>query len=425
VIVETNATQPSSDAGRDCTNEIWSQRAVLDHIHRFARSRSVAPYAVLACVLRRAISCIEPTVKLPAIIGGPASVNLFTASTGRSGQGKDAADAAGCEAINFVGLGGNDLEAVRPSIGTGEGLARLFKGHIEEQALTRAHLIVPEVTTLAALASRQGATLAAELLKAYMGQALGFDNSRKDTTTSVAQHSYRLCLGVGVQTENADFFLSREKDGLPQRFLWVPTIDPDAPRDRPSAVEPITVTIPNFGTSEYLIEVPQTVAEAILDHRYLVLTGSKDVDPLDGHLMLTQEKIAFGLAILESRKDISTSDWSIAGQLLEVSKETREGVRATLKEQRQRKNTESAFEKADRQAIISSRLRDKTQERVVKAITGKIKRAGRATRNELRQNCDSSIRRDFDPVFEMLVDVRFLVPRSNSDGQATEYEFAQ
>lgn len=409
----------------NATAEICSQRSILDHIHRFARSRSVAPFAVLACVLRRAISCVEPSVKLPPIVGGPASVNLFTASTGRSGQGKDAADAAGIAAVRFESRYGTDLEAVRPCIGTGEGLARLFKGHQDEPSLTRAHLIVPEVTTLAALASRQGATLAAELLKAYMGQALGFDNSRKDTTTSIPEHSYRLCLGVGVQPENADFFLSREKDGLPQRFLWVPTVDPDAPFNRPSPVEPITVTIPDFGPTEYLIDVPPTVVEAILMHRHLVLTGSENVDPLDGHLMLTQEKIAFGLAILEGRKDISTSDWLLAGKLLDVSKETREGIRTTLKEQRQRQNTALALEKADRQAIISSRLKDNKQERVSKAITGKLKRAGRATRNELRQNCDSSIRADFDPVFEMFVDVGFLTPCSDSQGQATEYELAQ
>ena len=405
--------------------EIWSQRGVLDHIHRFARSRSVAPYAVLACVLRRAIACVEPHVKLPAIVGGPASANLFTASTGRSGQGKDAADAAGVEAVTFVDVDGNDLEAVRPSIGSGEGLARLFKGHSDESALTRVHLVVPEVSTLSALASRQGATLASELLKAYMGQALGFTNSSKETTTSISEQSYRLCLGVGVQPENADFFLSREKDGLPQRFLWVPTIDPDAPRNRPSPVEPIRVVIPDFGNSQYMIDVPRRAADAILEHRHLVLTGSQNVDPLDGHLMLTQEKVAFGLALLEGRKDISIGDWSIAGELLEISKKTRDGIHTALKDKRQRHNTASALDKADRDALISARLRDDKQERVAKAITGKLTRAGRATRHQLLQNCDSSIRRDFEPVFDMFVDMCFLVPCSDSTGQAVEYELAQ
>ena len=42
-----------------------------------------------------------------------------------------------------------------------------------------------------------------------------------------------MCLGVGAQPENADFFLSREKDGFPQRFLWLPTVDPHAPSSDP------------------------------------------------------------------------------------------------------------------------------------------------------------------------------------------------
>ena len=103
----------------------WSQRDILGHIHQFARSRRVAPYAVLGCVLRRAISCVEPGVKLPPTIGGSVSVNLFTASAGKSGQGKGAADAAGKAAIRFPNNVGDDLDGESPSIGTGEGLARL------------------------------------------------------------------------------------------------------------------------------------------------------------------------------------------------------------------------------------------------------------------------------------------------------------
>src|SRR5262245_28595876 len=100
---------------------------------------------------------------------------------------------------------GEAIDTARPNPGTGEGLARLFKGRgDDEPAISCAHLIVPEVGTLAALAGRQGATLSAELLKAFMGEPLGFSNAHKDTTTAVPAHSSRLCLGVGVQPENAD-----------------------------------------------------------------------------------------------------------------------------------------------------------------------------------------------------------------------------
>src|SRR5208337_2828689 len=109
-----------------------------------------------------------------------------------------------------------------------------------------------------------------------------------ETTTAIDAHSYRLCLGVGVQPDNAGFFLSREKDGFPQRFLWLPTIDPHAPEDWPDSVAPIDIMLPDFGCSRFVMEIPTQVTQEIQEHRWLVLTGSEDVDPLDGHPKLTQ-----------------------------------------------------------------------------------------------------------------------------------------
>lgn len=416
--IEPLPEEPDPDHG------FWSQRDILAHIHQFARSRSVAPYAVLGCVLRRAISCVEPTAKLPPIVGGTVSTNLFTISTGRSGQGKDAADSAGFAAVYFPDAIGDNLDADRPNIGSGEGLARLFKGRKDELALTRAHLTVPEVLTLAALAGRQGATLPGELLKAYMGQALGFNNAQKETTTAVDAHSYRLCLGVGVQPENADFFLTREKDGFPQRFLWVPTVDPYALEDRPGPVEPVTVVIPDFGRDEYLIDVPQPVIDEILAHRHQVLIGSQDVDPLDGHLMLTRLKVSFGLALLDGRKDITEGDWKIGGDLLDVSKRVRADMRLVIEESRRRQNTAKAHDQADREQIVKERLSEESQRRVVKAICGKLRRLGRATRSDLRVACAQAIRGEFDPVFEMMLDQQIITKsHSSSKGFTPQYEF--
>lgn len=400
----------------------WSQRQYLTHIHAFARSRSVSPYAVLGCVLRRAISCIEPNVVLPATVGGTASVNFFTISAGRSGQGKDAADAAGFVAVRFPGANGNDLDAERPNIGSGEGLARLFKGHKDDaQPITRAHQQVNEVKTLEALLGRKGATLDGELLKAYMGQPLGFSNAQKDTTTAVAAHSYRLCMGIGCQPENAGFFLSREKDGFPQRFLWLPTTDPYAPRNRPDPIAPIDVILPDFGHDEYIIEVPASVTNEIVDHRQIALTGSDDVDPLDGHLMLTRLKVAFALALLDGRKDINESDWKIGGELLDVSAQVRADMRDVAADKRRRENTARAHDQADRQSIVETRLSDDRQERVAKAITRKLERTGHATRRELHMACTQEIRPDFGTVFEFFLDEGFIVREEVGGSRADKY----
>ena len=142
--------EPDPDHG------FWSQTDELAHIHRFARARRVSPNATLGGVLRRATACIEPHVVLPPTVGGYASVNLYTASAGVSGQGKGAADAAASAAVHFHDDKAVDLDADRPCIGSGEGLARLFSGGKGQPALTRAHLIVPEVKTLEALMGQTG-----------------------------------------------------------------------------------------------------------------------------------------------------------------------------------------------------------------------------------------------------------------------------
>jgi hypothetical protein len=324
----------------------WSQTTELAHIHVFARSRRVSPYATLACVLRRAVACIEPYVVLPPTVGDVVSVNLYTIAAGVSGQGKGAADAAGFAAVDFVDGGGEIIDTRRPTIGSGEGLARLYKGYKDQPGVTRAHLIVPEVKTLEALAGRQGSTLAGELLKGYVGEPLGFTNSSRDTTTVVDAHRYRLCLGVGCQPENAAFFLSREKDGLPQRFLWLPTIDPYAPEDRPDPIDPITVVLPHFpGDPErrHLAQIPDAARDEIDAHRYRVLVGSDDVDPLDGHLMLTRLKVAFALAVLHGHATIEEREWKIAGELIDVSVRVRAQMRTAVDAARRHLFVEQVF----------------------------------------------------------------------------------
>lgn len=417
-----DATKVEMMPEHDPNAEFWSQRGELQHIAHFARYRRAAPWAVLANVLRRAVVSVEPNVVLPPIIGSVASVNLYTASTGRSGQGKGASDGAGFDSVRFVDQCGEEIETPRPNPGSGEGLARLFKGRADsEQPVTRAHLIVPEVGTLAALAGRQGATLPSELLKAFSGEPLGFTNAQKDTTTAIPAHSYRLCLGIGVQPENAEFFLSRTKDGFPQRFVWVPTSDPHAPELRPDPVDPIDIRLPDFGPDRYVVAIPSHVAEEVDYHRFLVLKGAEGVDPLDGHLMLTRLKVSFAFAIMAGRRDIDSDDWKLAGEVIDLSTRIRSEMQAAIDERRHREMHSKALDAADRDAIVAARLTEETQRRVAQAITRKLERVEVATRRELLQACASSIRDDFMPVFDMFLDRGFLVQCEAPDGQAARY----
>jgi hypothetical protein len=429
-MLDANTVDPMDPI--DPEDEFWTQTEILTHVRDFARSRAVAPWATLGGVLRRAVGCIEPWVVLPATVGTQVSLNLFTVPAGRSGAGKDAANGAGRDAVDFTThIGGgvfvpvNDAAYIHP--GSGEGLARIFKGRKGEPGVSRAHLQVNDVATLEALAGRQGHTLVGQLLGAYMGQPLGFNNNAKDTSTAIEAHSYRLCLSVGVQPDNAGFFLSREKDGLPQRFLWLPTTDPYAPEIRPDPVNPIAVEVPAFTLDKgdrFVLDIPDHVRQEIWSHRHRVLTGADGVDPLDGHLMLTQLKAAAAVAILHGRTSVTDDDWKIAAEIIGKSQQTLDGLRVAVADRRRRENTAKALDAADRQAIIDDRLTDERQKRVAKAITNKFKRVGRATRTALRRACDVSIRGDFDPVFDLFVDKGFLVCHGGQGGHADEYELA-
>ncbi len=431
-LLADSASASSAEAEEAARAEaaFWGQRPVLMRIQQFAAMRRANPYAVLGGVSRRAIALVSPRVQLPPIIGHPASVNLYTASVGRSGQGKDIANGVAAQAVRFLNPDGTTLDdPPSPGIGSGEGLARYFLGHGngEELAHVAANVEVNEVGTLVALADRKGGTLVGELLKGFTGQALGFNNAQRATTTFVPAHSYRLCLGISAQPENARFFLDREKDGLPQRFLWLPIINPYARppgTEPPEEVMPAEVVVPVFPTvitgTPYFIGVPASIRASIENFRYQVEIGSPAVDPLDGHLMLLRLKVAFALAVLDERRDIIEDDWRIARQLIEVSNRVRAEMKQVVHDRQKRANTAKAHAEADRQAILGERQDRHTEQRVEKAIQNKLTRVGRATKRELLKSCTYAIRRDFDPVFDKLLETEVIIPCGDGD----HYELA-
>lgn len=409
----------SSDDAEASEDAFWAQREILGHIRAFAQSRGVAPYAVLGAVLRRAITLVPPWVQLPPTVADVASVNLFTVSVGRSGQGKDAANGVGRAAVVFVDVEGDSINDPPSAVGvgSGEGLAKALRPS-DDQPVPQVNLEVQEVGTLGALASRQGATVIGELLKAYMGQPLGFTNARQETTSFVSAHSYRLCLGVGVQPENAGVLMDREKDGLPQRFLWLPTTDPYAPApsdDRDVAVPAARLVLPTFRTvvenAAFLVQIPAVAGTAIREHRHRVVIGDPDIDTLDGHLMLTRLKVGFGLALLDSRDHINEDDWRIAGQLIEISNRERATLRQVMVDQAKRANIARAQAQADREEILSDRQSEHIKKRVRKSILKKLKQVKSASRSDLRRGCDSTIRQDFDAAFGELLDEGVLLPQ--------------
>jgi hypothetical protein len=382
----------------------WQSRPVLEHVLAVARARAVGPWALLGAVLARAIATIPPDIALPGIVGGRMSLNLFVALVGPSGGGKGAAEAVAIDAFRFA----TSIETV--PLGSGEGIARTFRPvgtkPEEPNATSAAIFTAPEIDTLMAISSRQGSSLSAELRKMYSGEQLGFGNAGKETRVIVPTGSYRACLLIGVQPLRSHTLLNASDGGLPQRFTWLPTSDPDAPDarledpglwtvSRPSWLRPAGVT--------FELNVPEAAVNAIRAHRRAVLREDRGVDPLDGHALLTRVKVAVGLMALDGRAVISTADWGLAGFVMDVSNYTRERCQRTLAEQSRKVNTARALATADREEIISERKLQRCKDGIVRA-TSRLPDGSLIPHNQLRRSLKSDVRDYFDAATGELID---------------------
>jgi hypothetical protein len=355
------------------SSDFWETRARLALVRDWARARRAAPYAVLAEVLA-AVGCrIPPSVQLPALVGGPGSLNTITALTAPSGVGKGGAQAVALAAVEWPGSVGP--VPIVP-LGSGEGVAATFAasrrakgGDIEVVRLRWSALLVArEIDQLAALADRKGATLSATLRSVWSGEEIGFGNASPDRRLILPRHSYRAALTVGVQPGHGEALLGDADGGLPQRVWWIPATDPDVPDTRPEEPgqrvtweppEPVRLAVADLEAGgldriEQLGVIPMPVCQQVADavDRAAVGRHRGDVDALDGHSLLCQEKIAALLGIFDGHFEVTDEDWQLAGHLMGVSDRTRAAVAETLRRAEEQRNEARGHADAKRARIV-------------------------------------------------------------------------
>lgn len=399
------------------TDAFWAARPVLQRVLTLARARGVGPWAVLGAAMARAIATIPPEITLPGIVGSRMSLNLFVALVGPSGGGKGAAEATALEAFTLPHV---DIVA----LGSGEGVSRTFRPigtkPDDPNPVTKAIFSAAEIDTVAAIASRQGSTLSAELRKLYSGEQLGFANAGKETRNIVAAGSYRACLTIGVQPLRSHTLLGASDGGLPQRFVWLPVSDPDAPDEPPADPGKWKINRPSWlravGTTVDLI-VPDAATKAIRTHRLAVLREDPNVDPLDGHALLTRLKVAAALMALEGRTVVSDADWKLAGYVMDVSNYTRERCQRALVEQSRNANIAKALSLADRDEIISDRKLQRCKDGVLRTLSRTP--GGRTVpHNQLRRSLKSDVRDYFDAATTDLIAEGHIFARRTPKGMA-------
>lgn len=400
----------------DWEEEFWTARPELAHVRTFARSRLSSPWTVLGNVLARVVTSCEPSLVLPPTVGTICSLNLFVGIVGPSGAGKGIAIGVANDAFLWETV----IKTEKP--GSGEGLAHSYMRrprasridpHPEiEQHTTSVLFNVSEIDSFEAVTRRNGATLMPELRSAYMGEQLGFAYADPGKRMPVPQHKYRLCLVAGIQPARAGVLINDSDGGTPQRFVWLPAIDPGAPDELPNEPLPIPWTNPYTLTplemndegkvriSEYQhVPVCETAKKVIIEDRKERMRRVNG--DLDVHALLTRLKVAAALGLLNGHIEVSDEDWRLAGFVMRKSDETRTYVVSELSKKAQTENesrgrADGARESAKAEVVDRERLR-KLMDRLLKLLTNEW-----IASNTLKKKLRSTEREYFDEALEHL-----------------------
>lgn len=398
-------------------NDFWTSRPMLEYIRDYARSTRIAPMTLLLDVLARMSALTPPTVVIPPLVGAsPASLNLFVATVGGPGTGKGIASAAAAQLIPDI------RGAVTTQPASGEGLAAIYANRVpvpEEEGghkgETRIHCVTPrallrveEIGALAGASSRQGSTVTPTLCSAWSGEALGAFNKLEANRLTVPAHAYRLSMAVGVQPAASNALFANVGTGLPQRFVWSETTDPDAPDvkpDRPAGGMPCDLTAipqdPDATTFDAVYQAatirdslrytltelrfPDEAYRESDANRLTVLHGA-DVQPLDSHAMQVKAKVSALLALLEGRMTVSVEDWQLAGQIMDESTRVRDRCLEQMHEAIQQSKANYIADSEEARAQAESRKLEAAKRRVM-TILEENAQGGEIVGYRIRQKC--------------------------------------
>ena len=421
-----------ADAIRSALGDFWDSSQNLQWLQQHARARSVSPTAMLGAVLARVVSAIPPNVVLPPTIGSVASLNQSFALIGPSGGTKSTSIAA---MEDWLVVAPN---YIRKKPGTTEGLRKCFakkqtvdvNGKKEVQQVGRQWsvlAVIPEVDSLVAAKSRS-ASLMSELRQAWSGEDLAEDFADETKTVVLRANRYRFAMILGVQPGRARPLFDDADGGTPQRFIWLPTIDPDIPEIAPDCpprldlprwpgsysqgiADPDTLLNAELGNeadaSEFqILEIPDFVSKLMRETMREIVRGNRDIDPLDGHRNLVQLKLAAALMALECRYDAVTHhDWDRAGAVMAVSDATRQSIQELHRSEADRQNASRGKMEGIRASVAEETKHDRDVARVTSNVVKKLKANDDVmTRSALRNSFHPRDRDMFDFVENSLVE---------------------
>ena len=413
------------------TDSIWSERDYLTHIRDHARATRTAPDAVLAVTLVRTAVEVGPHVRIPAIVGGEGSLNLYAGLVAFSSGGKSTAISAAGSL--------HDWRFAPKQLGSGEGAMSMYveyervpvmrddgtQGHEKKvtQHTVSVFAVVDEIDTLTSLSARQGATLMPVLRTMWGGAGTGFGYRDPTKALHVKDHAYRLGLAVGIQPGKAGPLLDEADAGTPQRFIWASTADADAPDIRPPLPGAMPWRVPYEALhpkATVILDVCDTAYQEIDQAHIARLRGLPDAQ--DGHRLYSQLKVACILGLLDGRLGVNDDDWRIAATIMARSQQTRGHVEAVLEQRRIDESRNRAELEAHRAVHVDQKLVDTAQSRAAKMIGRHVHRHGQkdgCTRKCVTQSVTSRVRKmvDLESAIDAAVDKKWISQSVREDAR--------
>jgi hypothetical protein len=389
----------------DTDDSFWLERPALEHILTASRSRLVGPYAVLGCVLARvaaftpASTCIPPTIG-----GGMTPLSLYVALRARSGGGKSSPAACANDLLPHTPPG-----CVGPlALGSGEGLVEAFMELVEEtdgggkktkvkrQVKRGALFMLDEGQMLAEIGSRKGSTILPVLRTAWSGGDPGQANASIETRRSLHAGSYTVGLISLWQDRSGASLIADADGGTPQRFIWLPTTDPGASKNRPQWpgelpwTPPAAIAIEGRMQSNPLDLAPEIIDEIVEGHIAVALHATAEIDPLDAHRRLNKLKIAGCLAVLEGRRNVDLDDWRIAERLMTLSDHQRDWVIAESRREAANRVSSEIAKAVMKDGAVEKSAADRALRNAAKAVYRAAESAtGTASKRDLHHRIAS------------------------------------
>lgn len=387
--------------------EFWESRPLLRHIRQAAHSRCCSADGVFYAVMTRLSGMVSHHIKADTGIGADASLNLAVALIANSGVGKSTSVGVARRLVEPP----EDLDFRDDlPLGSGEGLAEVFMGTVEEptgettksgkpvvvrvrrQVRHNAFFYVDEGESLFKLAERSGSTIGETIRRAAIGETLGQTNASEERTRIVPAGSYSLGLLIGFQPEKALPLLEDAVAGTPQRFLWGLGIDrtvPKEPVEWPGELKVIGLLQAFVPTK---ITFAKEIREELWEHRWLQVRGeAQDINPLDSHRPLLMVKVASLLTLLDQRERVTLDDWELARMLWDSSCGVRDSILALGERLRAREEEARTAAHVAREvrAHAAKASADRAVERVARRLARRVHESGGTKRGYLNREVAS------------------------------------